>query len=481
MATISSPGIGSGLDINSIVTQLMAVERRPLTKLQQAASGVQTQLSVYGGVQSRLDSLSTATTKLSTASTWTQTTTEVSGSDALTATSSGSASPTTLKVDVTALARAQSTSSPVVASSTAVVGTGTLTIQKAAWSGGTLGAGTGTAVNITIDSSSNTLAGIRDKINAAGAGVTASILTDSSGARLVLQSSSTGAANGFRVSVTDADGGSNDATGLSMLGYNPSTNTQGTLNQAGSDLQATINGASVTSASNTLTDVIEGITLNVSNTTSSTATIVVKRDLAAMNKAISEFVTAYGDLSAYLDQQTSYDAVNKKGQPLQGDRVALSLRSQVRDAVIAATSATTAFSGTTGQGSRLADIGITLQRDGKLAIDQTKLDKSLEKLSDVASLFSKADAANSANRGVATRLKSLVTALTGTDGAVTSRKAGLSTQISRNQDDQERMTDRLAMVEARLRRQYQGLDAKMGKLTGMGQYVSAQMTRLNNS
>lgn len=480
MATIASPGIGSGLDINSIVSQLMAVERRPLTKLQQAASGVQTQLSVYGGVQSRLDTLSTATAKLSTASTWTQTTTEVSGSDALTATSSGSASPTTLKVDVTALARAQSTSSPAVTTSATVVGTGTLTIQKAAWSGGTLGAGS-SPVNITIDSSSNTLAGIRDKINAANAGVTASILTDSSGARLVLQSSSTGAANGFRVSVTDSDGESNDATGLSMLGYNPPTNAQGTLNQAGSDLQATINGASVSSASNTLTDVIEGITLNVSNTTSSTATIVVKRDLAAMNKAISDFVTAYGDLTTYLDQQTSYDAVNKKGQPLQGDRVALSLRSQVREAVIAATSATTTFSGQVGQGSRLADIGITLQRDGKLAIDQTKLDKSMEKLSDVASLFSKIDASNTANNGVATRLKSLVNALTGTDGAVTSRKSGLSSQISRNKDDQERLTDRLTLVEARLRRQYQGLDAKMGQLSGLGQYVSAQMTKLNNS
>lgn len=480
MATISSPGVGSGLDINSIISQLMAVERRPLTKLQQAASGVQTQLSVYGGVQSRLDTLASANTKLATASTWTQTTTEVSGSDALTATSSGSASPTTLKVDVTALARAQSTSSPAVATSATVVGTGTLTIQKAAWSGGTLGAGS-SPVNITIDSSSNTLAGIRDKINAANAGVTASILTDSSGARLVLQSSSTGAANGFRVSVTDSDGGSSDATGLSMLGYDPPGNAQGTLNQAGSDLQATINGASVTSASNTLTDVIEGITLNVTNTTSATATVVVKRDLTAMNKAISEFVTAYGDLSTYLDQQTSYDAVNKKGQPLQGDRVAISLRSQLREAVIAATSATTAFSGQAGQASRLADIGITLQRDGKLAIDQTKLDKSLEKLSDVASLFSRVDASNSANQGVGTRLKTLVTALTGTDGAVTSRKAGLNGAIERNKDDQERMTDRLTLVEARLRRQYQGLDAKMGKLTGLGQYVSAQMTKLNNS
>jgi flagellar hook-associated protein 2 len=199
----------------------------------------------------------------------------------------------------------------------------------------------------------------------------------------------------------------------------------------------------------------------------------VSRDTEALKKNISEFVTAYNDIVTYVTQQTAYNATTKQGGPLQGDRTALALLSQLRQVATNATSASTAFSGTAGQASRLADIGITLQRDGTLKADTSKLDKAMTDLPELTKLFTQVNTTDTTKQGVAQNLANLVRTVNGSDGSVTSRQSGLSATLTRNQADQTRITERLAQVESRLRAQYSALDKRMAGINGLGQYINA--------
>jgi flagellar hook-associated protein 2 len=145
----------------------------------------------------------------------------------------------------------------------------------------------------------------------------------------------------------------------------------------------------------------------------------------------------------------------------------------MRQLATGATSASTAFSGEAGKPSRLSDIGITLQRDGTLKADTSKLDKALSNLPELTKLFTQVNTANTANQGVAQNLATLVRAVTGSDGSISSRQTGLSAALTRNQADQTRINERLAQVEARLRAQYTALDKRMAGLNGLGQYINA--------
>ena len=213
--TISSAGIGSGLDVNAIVNSLMAVERQPLTRLQTTATTMQTKLSAFGQMQSLVSAFRDAMAPLYKADSYALTNASSSDPTSVSVGSTAKAVPGTYSVSVSALSSTQSTvsASGQFTSETDVVGTGSLTLTLGTWSAGqtafTPKTGT-TSVVIPIGASENTLAGIRDKINAANAGVSATIVTDSTGSRLAFQSSSTGANNGFRISVSDDDTNNTD-------------------------------------------------------------------------------------------------------------------------------------------------------------------------------------------------------------------------------------------------------------------------------
>src|SRR5580765_5176557 len=196
MATVSSAGIGSGLDVNSIITQLMAIEQQPLTVLQTKATTIQSTVSEYGKIKSAISTMRDLASKL-----------------ASTGSSAG-----TYSVEVQKLASVQ-TLATAVQPATAALGGGTLHIELGTWGAGetsfTPKAGA-TAVDVTV-AATDTLADVRDKINASGAGVTALVMTDSTGSRLLIRSNATGAENGFRTTVADDDGGNADAAGLSTL------------------------------------------------------------------------------------------------------------------------------------------------------------------------------------------------------------------------------------------------------------------------
>ncbi|MBI3348066.1 MAG: hypothetical protein HY020_12765 [Burkholderiales bacterium] len=246
MATITSAGIGSGLDIESLVTKLVAAERAPITQLTKKTDGLKTELSAFGKVQSSLATLRDAASKLNAPSTWGGALATSSDPTAVTVSAGSGAAIGNVSVQVNQLASAQTlVGSTRYASATTTVGQGSLTITLGAWGTDANGNATftdkagGTPVTVNIGDGKDTLTGIRDAINAAGAGVTASIVNDSSGARLSLRSAATGETNGFRI---DASGG------LTDLGYDPRVGVTSLIQTLpAQNARALINGIDVSS------------------------------------------------------------------------------------------------------------------------------------------------------------------------------------------------------------------------------------------
>lgn len=477
MATISSPGVGSGLDVNSIVTQLVAIERQPIVQLQSQASSLQTKLSAFGKLQSNLSALREAASALTRASTWSQTTGTSSDSTSVAVTTDANNLPGTYAVQVTSLARAQSNTSKTYTAATDLVGEGTIRIELGAWDASNVftpktGA---SAVDISVGPPAKSLAEVRDMVNAANAGITATVLTDASGARLVFRSTATGAENGFKLTVTDTDGNNVDTSGLSALAFDPSVGVV-TMSKAlaAANASALINSVPVTSASNTLSNVVDGMTLVLKKETTSDVEITTAADKDGIKKKIEAFVTAYNDLNKELAAQTKYDAATKTAGSLQGDSAAVNLRAALRATLRGNSSASSMF-------TRLADIGFDVKQDGSISLDQGKLDNGLANLGELKKLFANADSVVTANNGFATLFRQQADQAIGVEGSIAARSEGLRERISRNEKRQAELEVRVALTEARLRKQYTSLDAQMGQLQSLSSYVSQQMTILGNN
>ena len=459
MATLSSAGIGSGLDVNSIVTALVNVERVPINQLQTQADTLQSKLSSFGKLQSYVSAVRDAARTLTLPGTWSQTVGS-SSDPAVGVVTDGSTLAGSYRVEVQSLAAAQSIATATTyAGATSTLGQGTLHIALQG----------GASKNVVIGPGEDTLEKVRDKINAAGAGVVASILSDASGARLVLRSSATGAANAFTVGVTESG-----AAGLGALAYDPAGTSAMTLAQPAADAKATINQLPVTSATNTLTGVIDGLTLTLNKATTAPVDVSAKPDSEAMKKAVSAFVSAYNDMAKYLNDQTKYDADSKTAGTLQGDSAANAVRSQMRGLLATTSGASATF-------TRLGDIGFDVQKDGTIQLKGSKLDNALANVPELKKLFANSDAATPANDGVMTQLRGYADQLLSVDGTLSTRSAGLQSRIESNKASQSRLEDRVSAFEARVRAQYTALDAQMGQLTGLSSYVTQQMTMLNRN
>ncbi|RZL08337.1 MAG: flagellar hook protein, partial [Rubrivivax sp.] len=331
------------------------------------------------------------------------------------------------------------------------------------------------AVNIEIGPGDNTLEKIRDKINSSNSGVTASLVSDASGVRLVLRGA-TGAENGFKVTATD-DGAGAGGPGLSALNYDPSADlTAMSATQTAGNAKAKINGLEVTSASNTLTDVVDGLTikLNKKTTEGNAIDLTVSQDNEGIKKGIDAFTSAYNGIVGIIRVQTLYDEASKTGGPLQGDSTAVSLLSQLRNMAFTTASTGSAF-------GRLSDIGIDIAKDGTMSTNSTKLGKAMEKLGDLKTFFTATHDTDANKVGVSQRFKTLASQVLGTDGAISTKTAGIQSTIKRNEEKIERMEDRSVAVEKRLRAQYTALDASMTKLNGLSAYVTQQLSVLNRS
>ena len=416
---LSSSGIGSNLDINSIVTQLMAVEGRKLTTLQGQEASYQAKVSAFGQVKSAFASFQSAVSSLSTVQQFQATNATASDPAVLSAKAGASAAPGAYALEVSKLAQAQKLVAAGQASTTTSIGTGTITFEFGTIAGPKDGTGEYTAPvkdpatgkytsavfnasgvdtkSVTIGPNSGSLAGIRDAINAAKMGVSATIVNDGGALpnRLVLTNTVTGAASSMKITVSGDTGGALS----SLLDHDPATPVQHlSETMAAQDAQMTIDGLPVKKSSNSISDVIAGVTLNLSKTNvGAPTTVTVARDTASVVAAVNKFVSAYNAINKTFSDASAYDPTTKTAAILNGDSSIRGAQAQLR-AVMAAP-----VGGNYGAFSRLSEVGVSFQKDGTLALDSTKLNKALESnFSDVAGLFAAAGKATDSLASYAT-------------------------------------------------------------------------------
>ena len=390
----SSTTSATNLDVNSIVTQLMAVERRPIAKLDAKEASSQAKLTAYGSVKGALASFQTAVQGLSGAGKFTALNATTSDDTVLSANASSIAVAGSYALEVSSLAQAQKLVAAGQSSSTAGIGDGTattVTFDFGTITGTLLGTGkydTGTTFlsngkgvkSITIDSSNNSLQGIRDTINAAKIGVTATIINDGSGTpyRLALSSGSQGVSNSLKISV------SGNADVSTLLAHDPAAALGQNLAETVTASNATlkVNGVAVSKDSNSISDVIQGVTINLKTKNTTPTTLTVAHDNASISNAVSGFVKAYNDLSKTLKDISAYDPKTKTGAVLQGDSTIRTMQSQLRGAL------GSPVVGASGALTTLSQIGISFQKDGSIALDSAKLNSAMaNNIKDVASLF----------------------------------------------------------------------------------------------
>lgn len=472
---ISSAGIGSGLDVESIVSQLVKLEQRPLVQLQTAAASIQTKLSTYSQVKSLMSTLSDAAAKLTRDGSWNGMAVTSTNGTAVSATVTGIASATTFGISVQQLARAQSVASSPVAKD-APVGAGTMTIQLGTWLHTTpppsFTPGSDSPLQVTVGAS-DSLSTIAAKINDANGGVTATVLRDATGDRLLVRSKATGEASGFRIQVAEDSG----SPGLSALAFDPENSAgvgmAANAAQYAQNTLAKLNGIDIVSANNTFADTIPGLSLTVSQVTTEEVGMTVGADTAAMKKNIQDFVDAYNAVNDLLSSSTKYDAETKTAGVLQGDNTAVGLQNALRMLTMGASSGGGVF-------QRLADAGISMQSGGKLTVDGSKLDAALKDPAALKSMFATA-ASGGSGGGIAVQFKSFTSGLLSLDGLMNNKTDALNAASKRNTTEQDKVNDRAALVEKRLRAQYTALDAKMGSLTALNSYISQQVAAWNKS
>ena len=479
VGSITSTGLGSGLNVTDILDRLMAVEQRPLQLLQTAGSALNTKLSNVSKLQGYFATMRDKANALTAPTLWSGTTATSADTASVKVSTGTNAVAGSYAVNVSRLAVGQTVTSTAQPTSASTLGEGTLTIELGAWGAGDPAAGFtakagASAVSISIGPGDTSLSAIRDKINSAGAGVTASLVTDTSGTRLSLRSQATGSENAFRISVAETNPDGDDAIGLSALGYDASATTSSmarTMTAANAEL--TVNGISLSATTNTLTNVVDGLTLNLIKPTTGDVDVSVATDTPSVKTAITEFVDAFNTLAGFIRTQTAYNVDSKSAGALQGDQSTLSLQSQLRGVLNQGSSASSTW-------SRLSDIGLALKSDGTLETNAAKLDNALGNLGELKKLMS-GDGSTTADMGFVRRFKNLADAALGSSGLFESRNAGLRASVDRNTKDQDALELRLEKTRSRLQAQYSALDTKMASLGNLSTYMNQQITQMNNS
>lgn len=389
---LSSAGIGSNLPIDSIITQLMAVEQQPLTNLDKKVTTFQAKLSAMGTLKAALATFQTAAQGLSSINKFQAVSTTVGDPAVASASGSATANQGTYSLEVSKLAQAQKLVAAGQVSSSAPIGAGTITFDLGTISGGTLGAdgkytGAGFASSgaalqtVTIDPANTSLSGIRDAINKAKVGVTASIVNDGTGApyRLVLTETASGNASSMKISV-----GGGDPALTALLSHDPGpTGTQSMSEIAtAQNAEFKLDGLKISSATNSASNVIDGLTLNLTKTNVGNPTnIVVARDTATVVASVGAFVSAYNAINKTVSDLTAYNPATKVAGVLNGDATARSIQAQLRGLLTSPIAAGgSAF-------SVLSDVGVSV-KSGVMSVDDAKLKKSIDSnFSDIAALF----------------------------------------------------------------------------------------------
>jgi len=439
---ISAPGVGSGLDVGSIVDQLMAIERRPLDRLQSSKQDLQVQLSAYGTLKSSLAGFQTALKDLKTLNAFEVYKADSADETAFTATADSTAATGFTDIQVVSLAEAHKMGSLAIAD------TGTTTLG-----------GAGDQVTFTVNGNAFTVNGggmtlsqLRDAINDApdNTGVSATIITENSGSnRLVLTAAKTGNANAVNLSFTGTLG-----TDLGLTDINDPTQL---------DSELLVDGLyTITRSSNTISDAISGITLNLKGVTTAAVQLTVSRDTASVTESVQAFVDAYNEL------QTTIDGFSGEGNDLEADNTLRSIENRIK-AVFNTPPGGTLNSSFT----YLSEVGVSFQRDGKLSLDSGDLQKAIDSdFAGMAELFANDD------QGYLFRVDALVSTFVQADGLIGSRQDGLNSRIDTVDQRILDMEFRLELREQRLLSQFTALDTLMGELQGTSAFLTQQLAAL---
>ncbi|MCC6172772.1 MAG: flagellar filament capping protein FliD [Gammaproteobacteria bacterium] len=452
MATIQSAGLGSGIDVESLVTQLVAVERAPQAqRLQRASTKVTTQLSALGTLRGALSTLQTSVAGLKTASSFQGRKAESTDKSVFTASAGTTAATGSYSIEVKQLASAQKLASAAYpAGPTTAVGTGTLTLTAG-----------GKVINVTIGEASNTLAGIRDAINAAPDNdkVQATLIQAADGARLVLTSRQSGVGNAIQVTATGGDGG------LDALTYQAGGSSGLTQIAAAQDAEVLVEGFTVRSATNTVADAMDGVTLNLLQAKPGTTyQLAVGADESATREKIRKFVTDLNTATSALAKLRSYDASTQSAGPLLGDSMLRGIEESLRRQL--QTSSSTA----TAPYNSLNSIGVRVGADGSYSIDETKLSAALAADFDgVGRLFGGID-------GVATRIHDVLERALRSDGQVAARSTSLENQKKAITQDTAALDARMVSVEARYRAQFIAMDKLLTSLQSTSSYLAQNLS-----
>jgi flagellar hook-associated protein 2 len=454
---ITAGGIGSGLDIESLVSQLVAAEGQPASfRLDTKEARLQADLSAYGTLKSALSAFQDSVEALEDEASFQGRKATSSDTKIFSASADTTAVAGRYDVEVTQLAEAAKMRSGDFTSGTDVVGTGTLDISLGSES-----------FQLTIDSDNHTLEGIRDAINAASdnPGVTASIINVDDGvggsvSRLILSSGKIGAENIISIAVTDDDLDNADTSGLSQL----ATANLSTL-QAAQDAIIFVDQQQVTRGSNSFDDVITGVNFTLKKAdVGITETLTVELDKGSVKSKVESFVKSYNTLVETMNGLASYSEDSGASGALVGDSVLRGIKSQIR------TQMTSAVSGL--QFGTLSEIGVTTKESGKLSLDSGKLDKVMESdFNAVSQLFA-------SENGLAKSLGKTLENYVSFEGVLSSRTEGLQTRISSISDDRERLDRRLEGLEARYKAQFIAMDLLVGQLQSTGNYLAAQLANL---
>ncbi|HQZ02153.1 MAG TPA: flagellar filament capping protein FliD [Thauera sp.] len=455
---ISAAGVGSGLDVASIINQLMAVERQPLARLQDQQKSYQSKLSAFGQVQSAMSKLQDAATALTKSATFSATKASAGDTKAFTVSSGASAQTGSYGIEVEQLARAQRVASS--ATTAPSVGEGTLTISLGRYAeDGSFTAAADGEKTISLAAGAS-LSDLRAAINDADAGVSAQIINNGTIDQLVISSKDTGAAQAFRLSGTGA---------LAGFGYDAGNADPGLATiQSAQDARLSIDGLAITRSSNTVSDAIEGVTLSLVKPTEGETAVTVARDDDTAKKAIDEFAKAYNELNTLIRSQTSYNAETKKAGTLNGDSSMRSIQSQLRTAL------GNPISGLSGA-KMLSDAGISFKTDGSMSVDSTKL---TEALADPSKKIGELFAGNGTVDGFAKSMETRLKGMLGTDGLLSARTEGINSTIKSFDLRIETMEARLVKIEARYSAQFTALDAAMSSMNTTSAFLTQQFANL---
>ena len=447
--SITSLGIGSGIDIENIVNQLVSLERRPIQFLEAQQADIDIQISALGLVKDSIASFQTAVADLKISTGFRSFSVTSSNEDVLTATAGEGSVPISSDIVVTTLAQRNKLASSAYASGESVVGTGLLNISVGTDS-----------FSISISDNNNTLEGIRDAINenTGNTGISASIITADAGSFLVLSSDESGVANALSITVTgDGDGNDTDAAGLSSLVFQSAGVQNLTEINAAQDATLTVDGLAVTRSSNDISDVIEGVTLSLNDI--GAVSLSVSEDRSVGQSAIEAVVKAYNDLITTFDTQRETTLV--------GESLLLSAETRVRQAF------SNRLQVPGSNYSYLFELGLSFDRDGILSLDTEKFTQVIEDdFNGVVQIFTDPD------NGFAQNLDTILNSYLETEGIIEARTDGLTESKNQIDDDIERIEDRIVLTEARIRRQFISLDTLLNQLNATSGFLTDQLANL---